>query len=92
MDIEFKERGNKNRTHKMNKSRSHIDKIGWRFDNTYARLPDIMLSRLSPVPVKSPKLIVVLLCFTHFVLVFVIAGRCFFTCRLPSFFLLVRIG
>ena len=32
--------------------------IGWRFDNTYTSLPEVMLSRLSPVPVKSPKLII----------------------------------
>ena len=41
----------------MNKSKSFIDKIGWRFDNTYSKLPSAMLSRLSPVPVKAPKLI-----------------------------------
>jgi len=34
------------------------NKIGWRFDNTYISLPEVMLSRLSPVPVKSPKLII----------------------------------
>ena len=34
------------------------NKIGWHFDNTYSCLPDIMLSRLNPVPVKSPKIIV----------------------------------
>ena len=33
-------------------------KVGWCFDNTYARLPEILLSRLEPVPVKSPKLII----------------------------------
>ena len=32
--------------------------IGWRFDNSYSALPEVMLSRLSPVPVKSPKLII----------------------------------
>jgi len=32
--------------------------IGWRFDNTYSALPEVMLSRLLPVPVKSPKLII----------------------------------
>ena len=35
---------------------SEISKIGWRFDNSYTRLPDIMLSRLSPVSVQIPKL------------------------------------
>ena len=32
--------------------------IGWRFHNTYNTLPKVMLSKLSPAPVKSPKLIV----------------------------------
>ena len=32
--------------------------IGWRFDNTYSALPDSMLSRLPPTPVKFPKLII----------------------------------
>ena len=41
----------------MNKLISHISKIGWCFDNTYARLPEIMLSRIAPLPVKDPKLV-----------------------------------
>ena len=32
--------------------------IGWCFDNTYSRLPDIMLTRTLPVPVKLPKLVI----------------------------------
>ena len=32
--------------------------IGWCFDNTYSSLPEAMLSRLIPIPVKSPKLII----------------------------------
>ena len=42
----------------MKKSHSHIDKIGWRFDNTYTKLPDNMLSRLAPIPVKAPEVVV----------------------------------
>ena len=42
----------------MNQYNNEISKVGWRFNNTYARLPDILLSRLTPVPVKSPKLII----------------------------------
>ena len=42
----------------MKKSHSNIDKIGWRFDNTYAKLPDNMLSRLAPIPVKAPEVVV----------------------------------
>ena len=37
---------------------SEISKIGWHFDNSYARLPEMMLSRLAPMPVKTPKLII----------------------------------
>ncbi len=37
---------------------SDNNKIGWRFDNTYVKLPDNMLSRLSPIPVKSPEVII----------------------------------
>ncbi len=37
---------------------SEISKIGWRFDNSYACFPETMLSRLAPVPVKIPKLII----------------------------------
>jgi len=37
---------------------SEISKIGWRFDNSYARLPEMMLSRIAPVPVKTPKLVI----------------------------------
>ncbi len=42
----------------MNKTISGISKIGWNFDNSYARLPEMMLSRLSPEPVQMPKLII----------------------------------
>ena len=42
----------------MKKSHSHIDKIGWRFDNTYTKLPDNMFSRLAPIPVKTPEVVV----------------------------------
>ena len=30
--------------------------IGWRFDNTYSSLPDSFISKISPIPVKSPEL------------------------------------
>ena len=39
----------------MNKG---ISKIGWRFDNTYSKLPGTMLSKLAPIPVKSPKVVI----------------------------------
>ena len=42
----------------MEEKISEISKIGWRFDNSYARLPEMMLSRLAPVPVRIPELII----------------------------------
>ena len=32
--------------------------IGWRFDNTYSKLPEHFISNTSPIPVKSPELII----------------------------------
>ena len=32
--------------------------IGWRFDNTYSKLPEYFISNTSPIPVKSPELII----------------------------------
>ena len=37
---------------------NNISKIGWRFDNTYSKLPDTMLSKLAPIPVKAPKIVI----------------------------------
>ena len=34
------------------------EKIGWHFDNTYSELSNYMLSKLKPVPVKKPKLLI----------------------------------
>ena len=42
----------------MSKAFSKISKIGWRFDNTYSKLPSSMMSRLAPVPVKKPELVI----------------------------------
>ena len=42
----------------MNKSQSHIDKIGWQFDNTYTKLPDNMFSKLSPIRVEAPGVVI----------------------------------
>jgi uncharacterized protein YdiU (UPF0061 family) len=33
-------------------------KAGWKFDNSYARLPEAFYVRLNPVPVRQPKLVV----------------------------------
>ena len=32
--------------------------IGWRFDNTYSKLPKSFLSDTTPIPVESPELII----------------------------------
>ena len=42
----------------MTNSNIDIDKAGWSFDNTYAKLPNDFLSNTSPKPVNSPKLII----------------------------------
>ena len=33
-------------------------KIGWQFDNTYAKLPENMLSKVKPTQVQKPELII----------------------------------
>ena len=35
------------------------NKIGWRFDNTYVRLSEKILTKIKPTSVKQPKLIVI---------------------------------
>jgi len=42
----------------MSKITSKIYNMGWRFDNTYSKLPDTMLSKLAPIPVKAPKVVI----------------------------------
>ena len=37
---------------------SYNNKIGWRFDNTYSKLPGNMLTKLAPTPVGAPELVV----------------------------------
>ena len=37
---------------------SNNNKIGWRFDNTYLKLPSSMLTKLTPTPVKAPELVI----------------------------------
>ena len=34
------------------------NKIGWNFDNSYSNLPKSFIYQISPVPVKSPELII----------------------------------
>jgi len=35
-----------------------LSNVGWQFDNSYARLQELMLSRVKPTKVQSPKLII----------------------------------
>ena len=32
--------------------------IGWKFDNTYSKLPNYMLSKINPTPVKNPETVI----------------------------------
>ncbi len=34
-------------------------KIGWSFDNSYATLPEYFFTRMSPVPVRQPRIVVI---------------------------------
>lgn len=42
----------------MGENISEISKIGWHFDNSYVSLPEMMLSRFTPVPVQLAKLVI----------------------------------
>ena len=42
----------------MTKNTFKNNNNGWQFDNTYSKLPDSMLSRLAPIPVKKPEIII----------------------------------
>ncbi len=47
-------------------SRQARPDAGWKFDNSYARLPEAFYVRLSPVPVRTPKLVVFNLALAQF--------------------------
>jgi len=36
-----------------------MNNFGFNFDNTYAKLPEIMATKISPVPVKQPELVII---------------------------------
>ena len=42
----------------MSNSNTDINKVGWIFDNTYSKLPNDLLAKQKPTPVKSPKLVI----------------------------------
>ena len=35
-----------------------MPELNWKFDNSYARLPEAFFSRLEPAPAKEPKLVI----------------------------------
>ena len=35
-----------------------MNKINWNFDNTYSNLPESFISKTSPIPVKSPEIVI----------------------------------
>ncbi len=41
----------------MPSNRQNLPDAGWKFDNSYARLPEAFYARLNPVPVGTPKLV-----------------------------------
>lgn len=42
----------------LNASVSEHDRMGWRFDNTYSRLPDDLFAPAQPARVKEPRLVI----------------------------------
>lgn len=39
-------------------STHHTASLGWNFDNSYARLPDYLHTRLDPTPVRAPQMVI----------------------------------
>jgi uncharacterized protein YdiU (UPF0061 family) len=50
----------------MQSSRQNNHDAGWKFENSYARLPKVFYVRLNPVPVRRPKLVVFNLALAQF--------------------------
>ncbi len=48
-----------NEIERTQKKGDSMIKIGWNFDNSYARLPNFFYKNINPTPVKSPKVIIV---------------------------------
>ena len=42
----------------MNELNNNTNNIGWYFDNSYSRLPNIFKEDTSPIPVKSPEILI----------------------------------
>ena len=45
-------------THLMPESTPASRNVGWRFDNSYARLPESFYARIHPVPVQAPRVVI----------------------------------
>ena len=42
----------------MSKFISDISNVGWRFDNSYISLPNILMTKINPVKVKAPQVVI----------------------------------
>ena len=42
----------------MSKFISDISNVGWKFDNSYISLPNILMTKINPAKVKFPKLVI----------------------------------
>jgi protein adenylyltransferase len=42
----------------MSSQRQNRPDAGWKFDNSYTRLPEAFFARVNPVPVRTPKLVI----------------------------------
>ena len=42
----------------MSKFISDISNVGWKFDNSYISLPNILMTKIDPTRVKFPKLVI----------------------------------
>jgi uncharacterized protein YdiU (UPF0061 family) len=45
-------------TTEKNSNQKNSDKVAWYFDNTYSRLPEILFTRIKPITVSAPKIVV----------------------------------
>ena len=43
---------------KLDNDTIHMSDIGWKFNNSYARLPEFFYAKLHPVPVQAPRMVI----------------------------------
>lgn len=46
------------RLHHTDESKYQNNSVGWRFDNSYSRLPETLYTQIHPVPVRAPKVVI----------------------------------